>query len=113
MDSGPTEQLQTPLVDAIPLASSSNGRVSGKPWKTLKSATVFVQFYTMFIVQTNVSDPTSSRSHIPEGVKTKNWEDRMEKTKKAQAIKMLQTELKEEKQAEITRYASVHFPLKV
>ncbi|KAF5355807.1 hypothetical protein D9756_004081 [Leucocoprinus leucothites] len=65
------------------LTQSANGRVSGKPWKTHKSATV--------------------RSHLPAGVKTKNWEDRMEKTKKAQAIKKLQQELKDEKQAELQR----------
>ncbi|KII93823.1 hypothetical protein PLICRDRAFT_49842 [Plicaturopsis crispa FD-325 SS-3] len=69
--------------EAIRIASSSNGRVSGKPWKERKTATV--------------------RTHIPEGVKTKRWEDRMEKTKKEQAIKQLENELKEEKQAEKTR----------
>jgi len=42
------------------------------------------------------------RSHLPEGVKSK-FGARMEKTKKEKAIKALQTELKEEKQAEITR----------
>lgn len=68
---------------AIDLAPSSNGRSSGKPWKLKKSATV--------------------RSHMPEGVKSKSWEHRMEETKKAAAIKKLQTELKEEKQAEFTR----------
>ncbi|KAF4573048.1 rRNA-processing protein cgr1 [Pleurotus pulmonarius] len=67
----------------IPVASSSNGRVSGKSWKGQKSATV--------------------RSHLPNGVKTKSWQDRMEQAKKAQAIKRLQQELKDEKQAEITR----------
>ncbi|KIM75344.1 hypothetical protein PILCRDRAFT_827243 [Piloderma croceum F 1598] len=67
----------------VALASSSNGRTSGKPWKSRKSATV--------------------RSHIPNGVKAKSWEDRMDKSKKELAIKKLQTELKEEKQAEITR----------
>ncbi|KAJ8520121.1 hypothetical protein ONZ45_g3033 [Pleurotus djamor] len=67
----------------IPLASSSNGRVSGKSWKPRKSATV--------------------RSHLQAGVKTKRWQDRMDQTKKAQAIKKLQNDLKEEKQAEITR----------
>ncbi len=45
------------------------------------------------------------RSHLPNGVKTKSWQDRMEQAKKAQAIKRLQQELKDEKQAEITRYA--------
>ncbi len=43
------------------------------------------------------------RSHLPEVIKTKNWEHRMEKEKKARAIKMLQAELKEEKQADIQR----------
>lgn len=46
------------------------------------------------------------RSHLPNGVKTKSWQDRMEQAKKAQAIKRLQQELKDEKQAEITRYAA-------
>ena len=45
-----------------------------------------------------------SRSTLPEGVKTKKWEDRMEKTRKEKAIKLLQAELSEEKKAEITRY---------
>lgn len=43
------------------------------------------------------------RSHLPNGVKTKSWQDRMEQANKAQAIKRLQQELKDEKQAEITR----------
>ncbi|KAG5718796.1 hypothetical protein E4T56_gene2622 [Termitomyces sp. T112] len=72
-------------MDAQPvsLAPSSNGRVSGKSWKTQKSATV--------------------RSRLPPGVKTKNWDDRMRKTQQALAIKKLESELKEEKQAEIQR----------
>lgn len=45
-----------------------------------------------------------SRSTLPDGVRTKKWEDRMEKTKKEKAIKLLQAELSEEKKAEITRY---------
>lgn len=77
---------QTIMNDPLPLASSSNGRVSGKSWKPLKTATV--------------------RSHLPDGVKTKSWEDRMKKTQKALAIKKLETELKEEKQAEFQRCAS-------
>ena len=48
-----------------------------------------------------------SRSHLPEGVRTKRWEDRMQKTQKALAIKKLQTELKEEKQVEFQRFASL------
>ncbi|KAF5384928.1 hypothetical protein D9615_001407 [Tricholomella constricta] len=71
----------------VPLASSSNGRVSGKSWKSQKSPTV--------------------RSQLPDGVKTKNWEDRMRKTQQALAIKKLQTELREEKQAEIQRRRQV------
>ncbi|KAF8973879.1 hypothetical protein BDZ97DRAFT_1912334 [Flammula alnicola] len=75
------------MSDVVPLASSSNGRVSGKPWKAPKTATV--------------------RSHLPEGVKTKSWEDRMQKTQKALAIKKLQAELKEEKQAEFQRRRAI------
>ena len=45
-----------------------------------------------------------SRSHIPGGVKTKKWSDRMEKVQKEKSIKKLQAELKEEKQAETMRY---------
>ncbi|KAH7912577.1 hypothetical protein BJ138DRAFT_769482 [Hygrophoropsis aurantiaca] len=74
-------------IDApIQIASTSNGRVSGKPWKALKTATV--------------------RSQSSEGHKTK-WDERMEKTKKDQAIKKLQTELKEEKDAEKRRRREV------
>jgi len=40
---------------------------------------------------------------MPAGVKTKNWEDRMQKTKRARAIKKLQVELRDEKQSEIQR----------
>ncbi|KAL6310047.1 hypothetical protein BKA93DRAFT_182053 [Sparassis latifolia] len=83
---GPSQHAQGPTLSepsfAVPLASSSVGRVSGKPWKLQKSAAV--------------------RSNLPLGVKTK-WEVRMEKTKKAHAIKKLQTELREEKMAEVSR----------
>ncbi|KAF5323571.1 hypothetical protein D9611_005781 [Ephemerocybe angulata] len=74
-------------VPVVALASSSNGRVSGKAWKLEKSATV--------------------RSQLPKGVKTKRWEDRMDKTKKEQAIKKLQAELRDEKQAEYERRKEV------
>ncbi|KAK7468756.1 hypothetical protein VKT23_003258 [Stygiomarasmius scandens] len=67
----------------LSLASSSAGRISGKGWKSKKSATV--------------------RSHLPNGVKTKSWAARMEQTKKTLAIKKLEQELKDEKQAEINR----------
>ncbi|KAF8641204.1 hypothetical protein AX17_000839 [Amanita inopinata Kibby_2008] len=67
----------------VTLASSSQGRTSGKPWKTRKTATV--------------------RSQMAESLKSKNWEKRNEQIKKALAIKKLQTELKEEKEAEKQR----------
>ncbi|KAK0456665.1 hypothetical protein EV421DRAFT_82165 [Armillaria borealis] len=44
-----------------------------------------------------------SRSLVSAGRKSKSWDDRMEKAKKAMSIKKLEKELKEEKQAEITR----------
>ncbi|KIM66316.1 hypothetical protein SCLCIDRAFT_365330 [Scleroderma citrinum Foug A] len=72
----------TEASDPIPLASSSNGRVSGKPWKAQKMATV--------------------RSQASKGRKTQ-WEERMERTKREKAIKKLENELKEEKQAEKQR----------
>jgi len=78
-----TEIVLETRVSPVALASSSNGRTSSKPWKSHKSAAV--------------------RSHIPDGVKAKSWQDRMEKTKKELAIKKLQAELKDEKQADITR----------
>jgi len=74
---------QSSVQPVVPLAPSSAGRVSGKAWKYQRTATV--------------------RSMIPPSLKTKKWEDRMEKTQKAKAIKKLQDELREEKQAEITR----------
>ncbi|KAJ4485982.1 hypothetical protein J3R30DRAFT_1431367 [Lentinula aciculospora] len=83
MDSFPSNNDIKPLE----LASSSNGRVSGKTWKTARSATV--------------------RSRLPNGVKTKSWEARMEQTKKALAIKKLEKELKDEKVAETTRRREV------
>ncbi|PBL01207.1 hypothetical protein ARMGADRAFT_1073507 [Armillaria gallica] len=77
------ESQSTPEAVPIPLRASSNGRVSSKSWKPLKSATV--------------------RSLVSAGRKSKSWDDRMEKAKKAMSIKKLEKELKEEKQAEITR----------
>ncbi|KZS95949.1 hypothetical protein SISNIDRAFT_548079 [Sistotremastrum niveocremeum HHB9708] len=79
--------MSAPTVDPVPLASSSGGRVSGKAWKQPKTAT--------------------QRSHLQAGVKTKKWEDRMEREKAAKAIKKLEIELKEEKQAEIQRRREV------
>ncbi|KAJ7487451.1 hypothetical protein B0H11DRAFT_2156916 [Mycena galericulata] len=70
-------------MDPIPIAPSSAGRVSGKSWKPQKTAIV--------------------RSHLQDGVKTKSWADRVAQTKKAQAIKKLQQELTDEKQADVAR----------
>ncbi|TDL28589.1 hypothetical protein BD410DRAFT_811677 [Rickenella mellea] len=67
--------------------SSAAGRTSGKPWKAQKTAT--------------------RRTFLPQGVKTKNWEDRMEKTKREAAVKKLQAEMKEEKQSELARRREV------
>ncbi|KAI9461794.1 hypothetical protein HD554DRAFT_2176159 [Boletus coccyginus] len=64
------------------LAQSANGRVSGKPWKLAKTATV--------------------RSQSSAGHKTK-WHVRMEKTTREHAVKKLEVELKQEKQAEKQR----------
>ncbi|PPQ67055.1 hypothetical protein CVT25_005656 [Psilocybe cyanescens] len=75
------------MSEILTLASSSNGRVSGKSWKERKTATV--------------------RTHLQDGVKTKSWEVRMQKIQKALAIKKLENELKEEKQAELQRRREV------
>jgi hypothetical protein len=47
--------------------------------------------------------PFSSRSHLQPALKSRGFHDRMEKASKAQAIKKLQAELKEEKETEIQR----------
>ncbi|EIN14074.1 hypothetical protein PUNSTDRAFT_129717 [Punctularia strigosozonata HHB-11173 SS5] len=75
-----------PPAPPVPLASSAAGRVSGKPWKSHKSPAV--------------------RTHLPDGVKT-SFEHRMEKTKREKAIKQLQAELTEEKEAERLRRRQV------
>ncbi|KIK30366.1 hypothetical protein PISMIDRAFT_671554 [Pisolithus microcarpus 441] len=77
---------QQPDSNVIPLASSSNGRASGKPWKALKKATV--------------------RSQCSKAHKAK-WEERMEQHKKEKAVKKLENELKEERRAELQRRREV------
>ncbi|EGO05167.1 hypothetical protein SERLA73DRAFT_174130, partial [Serpula lacrymans var. lacrymans S7.3] len=77
------QQISTDTEAPIPITASSNGKLSGKPWKALKTATV--------------------RSQCSIGHKAKSWQDRMEKTKKEHAIKKLETELKDEKKADIKR----------
>ncbi|KZT75152.1 hypothetical protein DAEQUDRAFT_720368 [Daedalea quercina L-15889] len=77
------QEVSQPSTSALPLAPSAAGRVSGKLWKQQKSATV--------------------RTLLPDGVKSKSWEDRMEKTQKEKAIKKLQAELSEEKRVDKER----------
>ncbi|PCH33840.1 hypothetical protein WOLCODRAFT_63927 [Wolfiporia cocos MD-104 SS10] len=84
----------------LALAPSAAGRVSGKPWKPRKSAAVYVPPPSSLPRLTR-SHP--SRSHMPDGGKTRSWADRMQKTEKEKAIKKLQAELKEEKVAERNR----------
>lgn len=50
-----------------------------------------------------VFDLFHSRTMLPDGVKSKSWEDRMQKAQKEKAIKKLQAELSEEKRAEKER----------
>ncbi|KAG6841937.1 hypothetical protein C0991_005117 [Blastosporella zonata] len=47
------------------------------------------------------------RSQLPQGLKTKSWDDRMRKTQQALAIKKLEAELRDEKQSEIQRRRQV------
>jgi hypothetical protein len=96
----PTDSIMDHQASPIPIASSSNGRISGKPWKHSKSPTVCVLHpvsMALIVMLFHVS-----RSHLQPAVKS-SFHDRMEKTTKAQAIKKLQAELKEERQAEIQR----------
>jgi rRNA-processing protein CGR1 len=99
----------TAVDTAIPLASTSNGRLSRKPWKSRKTATVFVSFIVHLPHFPDGLLWDNSRSNLPEGVKTKTWDQRMQKTKKEQAIKKLQAELRDEKQAEIVRFVPTSF----
>jgi rRNA-processing protein CGR1 len=92
-----------PAQAPVPLGASSGGRSSGKPWKSTKTATVFAA--RCFRCIQLGSHCSSRRSHLLPVLKTTKWEERMEKTKREAAIKKLQQELKDEKQADITRCA--------
>ncbi|KAF8680009.1 rRNA-processing protein cgrA [Rhizoctonia solani] len=70
----------TEEADFVPLAQTSNGRASGKGWKSQKTAT--------------------KRSHMQAGVRAKSWEARMRKTAAETAVKRLHKEMIEEKAAE-------------
>lgn len=102
----PAQSTSTSAGDAtvVPLAHSVSGRVSGKAWKVPKTATVYALVPKPPPFRCTYQ-PLNRRSHLPEGVKTKKWEERMEKTKKEQAIKKLQSELKQEKVDDLKRYA--------
>lgn len=50
------------------------------------------------------------RTHLSEGLKTKSWDERMRKKTEAAAVKKLERELKEEKQAEIQAWVLVLLP---
>lgn len=94
----------------IPLGKSSAGRLSGKSWKTSKSPTVYA-FLTNRIgfaaLHLTIFHNTHRRSHLPVGVKSKSWEERKKKDTKLVAVKALEKELKDEKQAEIQRCEQV------
>jgi hypothetical protein len=49
------------------------------------------------------SQRTFRRSHLQEGLKTKNWDLRMQMTQKKLAVKKLQEELRQEKDEELQR----------
>ena len=49
------------------------------------------------------ASPTHRRSHLTAGLKSKSFADRMQKTQRAQAVKKLETELKDEKANELKR----------
>jgi len=92
----------------IPIAGSSHGRVSGKPWKSQKTATAYVlHILSSSFCLSYLPSFHFSRSHLPPALKSKSFSDRMEKATKALAIKKLQAELKEEKEAEIQRCESL------
>lgn len=71
-------------MDPLPLTSSANGRVSSKSWKLDK-------------LRTNITASGMS----------KTFQSRMEQTTKNMAVKKLEKELKDEKQAELMRRREV------
>jgi hypothetical protein len=80
--SSTTAALNPPTIS---LAASKNGRVSGKAWKETKVAT--------------------RRSYLSPSLKTP-FEVRREADKKREAVKLLEKEMKEEKEAEAERCVS-------
>ncbi|KZW02562.1 hypothetical protein EXIGLDRAFT_759691 [Exidia glandulosa HHB12029] len=84
MDTGDSSTSAQPVLQ---LAPSSNGRVSGKAWKDKKTATV--------------------RSHLPDGLRTRSFQERMERTKRERATKKLAQELQDETAQEKARKRAV------
>ncbi|KAF8140378.1 hypothetical protein EV363DRAFT_1579733 [Boletus edulis] len=92
--------MATPCDQHKNLAASANGRVSGKSWKLTKSATVYGTLLRAAAHLFDQTSPVASQSSA--GHKTK-WHARMEKTKRDHAVRKLEVELKQEKQAEKRR----------
>jgi rRNA-processing protein CGR1 len=76
----------------VPLALSANGRASGKPWKSYRSA----NHHHYHLISHSINSP----SHRPVSAK---WHRRIDQTKKFNAVKKLEQELKDEKKAELQR----------
>ncbi|EJD55564.1 hypothetical protein AURDEDRAFT_49748 [Auricularia subglabra TFB-10046 SS5] len=93
----------------LTLAPSANGRVSGKAWKEPKTATVCVPGRAPAPAPTPPTQLTRlcSRSHLPAGVKTRSWQERMDRTKRDQAAKKVAQELKDEAAQEKARRRAV------
>lgn len=82
----------------IEMAASKNGRVSGKNWKTEKTAKACV----LCLSSLSSLTMSRSRSYISPSVKTP-FAARQEAQKKKDAMKALEKEMKEEKEAEAER----------
>ena len=55
-----------------------------------------------------LTSPCDRRSQHFQGARRNAWDQRMDKTKKEQAVKKLEAQLKDEKHAEITRLVPSH-----
>jgi Cgr1 family len=87
----------------LEISESSNGVSS----RVRQYSVVLFRPYTSVPEGTlaNVHRSISRRSHLQRGVKTTSWETRKERDTKAAAIKALQKVLKDEKAAELQRFA--------
>ncbi|ELU41556.1 Cgr1 domain-containing protein [Rhizoctonia solani AG-1 IA] len=98
----------TEEADFVPLAQTSNGRASGKGWKSQKTATKYVSRFK-FSVAPDPWECMRRRSHMQAGVRAKSWEARMRKTAAETAVKRLHKEMIEEKAAEAARVGDEKF----